>query len=183
MVVSNPAVSTTLGGPVGFWVSELFHAHHAFKEAGYEVDVRSPRGGAVRADAMSDPRDPSGYSADDVPNLGYLNQPPMTAVLEDTKSLDGVCALLFVRNGGGEPLIKGNTITGFADSEEDVADAYVGTKVMPFRIEDEARKLGANFVTAGSWKPFAIRGGRLITGQQQFSGAKTAELVIEALGV
>jgi hypothetical protein len=26
MVVSNPAVSTTLGGPVGFWASELIHA-------------------------------------------------------------------------------------------------------------------------------------------------------------
>jgi len=31
-------------------------------------------------------------------------------------------------------------------------------------------------------QPFAIRDGHLITGQQQFSGAAAAELVIEALG-
>jgi putative intracellular protease/amidase len=51
------------------------------------------------------------------------------------------------------------------------------------RIEDEAKKLGANFITGGLFKPFAVRDGRLITGQQQYSGALAAKLVIEALGV
>lgn len=95
----------------------------------------------------------------------------------------GVCALLYVKNSDGTPLIAGKTMTGFANSEEDFADNYVGRAVMPFRIEDEARKLGANFITGGMFKPFAVRDGRLITGQQQFSGAATAKLVIEALGV
>ena len=39
-----------------------------------------------------------------------------------------------------------------------------------------------NFVTAGTFRPFAIRDGNLITGQQQFSGRAAADLVIEALG-
>src|SRR5262249_30172867 len=90
IVVSNPAVSTTLGWPVGFWASELFHAYHEFSEAGYEIDVRSPRGGKVEVDAWSDPRDESRYSAEDVLSLGYLNLPAMRAILENTKSLDGV---------------------------------------------------------------------------------------------
>jgi putative intracellular protease/amidase len=94
----------------------------------------------------------------------------------------GVCALLYVRLPTGEPLIKGKTITGFANVEEDFADRVVGKKVMPFRIEDEARKLGANYITAGLFKEFAVRDGRLITGQQQYSGRATARLVIEALG-
>jgi putative intracellular protease/amidase len=38
-------------------------------------------------------------------------------------------------------------------------------------------------VTAGAFAPFAIRDGRLITGQQQYSGGETADLLIEALGV
>jgi putative intracellular protease/amidase len=38
-------------------------------------------------------------------------------------------------------------------------------------------------VSAGLWKEFAIRDGRLITGQQQYSGKATARLVIEALGL
>ena len=53
---------------------------------------------------------------------------------------------------------------------------------MSWRIEDELKRLGANFIQAGLWKEFAVRDGNLITGQQNFSGMKTAELVIEALG-
>lgn len=93
----------------------------------------------------------------------------------------GVSALLYLRDDDGRPLIAKRTITGFANSEEDAADAYVGQKVMPFRIEDEARRLGANFVVAEAFRPHAVRDGNLITGQQQNSGRRTAELVIEAL--
>jgi putative intracellular protease/amidase len=53
---------------------------------------------------------------------------------------------------------------------------------MPFRIEDEAKRLGANFITAGPFREFAVRDGRLVTGQQQYSGRATARRVIEALG-
>ena len=57
-----------------------------------------------------------------------------------------------------------------------------GKHLMPWRIEDELKKLGANFVQAGLWRGFAVRDGNLITGQQNFSGAETAHLIIEALG-
>ncbi len=72
-------------------------------------------------------------------------------------------------------------MTGFANSEEDFADQVVGQKVMPFRIEDEARKLGAHFVAAPAFQPHALREGNLITGQQQHSGQEVAKLVLEAL--
>ena len=49
-------------------------------------------------------------------------------------------------------------------------------------IEDELKKLGANYIQAGQWRGFAVRDGNLITGQQNFSGAETAEAVIAALG-
>ena len=84
----------------------------------------------------------------------------------------------------GTLLVTGKTWTGFADSEEDFADEYVGQRIQPFRIEQEARKLaGTNFVVNSRFKPFAIRDGLLITGQQQYSGGAAARLVIEALGV
>lgn len=95
----------------------------------------------------------------------------------------GTSVLLFVRGSDGKPLIAGKTMTGFANSEEDYVDHYAGQKVMPFRIEDEARRLGANFVTGGTFRPFAVRDGRLITGQQQYSARQTAELVVQAVGV
>lgn len=95
----------------------------------------------------------------------------------------GVSAFLEVKLSDGNNLVKGKTITGFSNVEEDFVDNLMKQKVMPFRIEDEARKIGANFVSAGLWKEFAIRDGRLITGQQQYSGKATARLVIEALGL
>jgi putative intracellular protease/amidase len=53
---------------------------------------------------------------------------------------------------------------------------------MPWRIEDELKRLGANYVQAGMWRGFAVRDGNLITGQQNFSGEDTARLVLETLG-
>lgn len=102
----------------------------------------------------------------------------------------GTAILRYARLSNGEPLVAGKTVTGFANIEEDFADQAVwdagqmppGTHIMPWRIEDELRKLGANYVQAGLWKGFAIRDGNLVTGQQNFSGAETAKVVIEALG-
>jgi putative intracellular protease/amidase len=102
----------------------------------------------------------------------------------------GVALLRYARLSNGEHLAKGKTVTGFANVEEDFADNAVwGTgalprdkHLMPWRIEDELKKLGANFVQAGLWRGFAVRDGNLITGQQNFSGAETANLVIETLG-
>lgn len=87
MVVANPAVSTTTGWPVGFWASELVHPWYEFMEVGYEVVLASPNGGKVEADAMSDPRDPSGYSAGDVLSMGFLSTPGLVALLENTRRL------------------------------------------------------------------------------------------------
>lgn len=229
MIAANPAVSTTLGWPVGFWASELVHPWYEFTEAGYEVTIASPKGGALQLDALSDPRDASGYSAHDVLSMGFLHTPVLAKLLEETPAITslraddfdavvvcggqspmftfpqeealhallqrfyegekvtaalchGVAAFLHVTLADGTPLLRGRTVTGFANSEEDIADQIVGQKVMPFRIEDEARAQGANFVSRGPWKPFAVRDGRLITGQQQYSGREVARLVIEALG-
>jgi putative intracellular protease/amidase len=54
--------------------------------------------------------------------------------------------------------------------------------VMPWRIEDELKALGANYIQAGLWRGFAVRDGNLITGQQNFSGGEFAALVIDTLG-
>lgn len=96
----------------------------------------------------------------------------------------GTCILLKVRTSDGRLLVEGKTWTGFANAEEEYADAFVGRRIQPFWIEDEARKLpGTNFIVGPRFAPFAVRDGRLITGQQQYSGAAAARLVIEALGV
>lgn len=236
-VISNPAVSTTTGWPVGFWWSELTHPYHAFTEQGYAVEVFSPQGGRCDADAYSDPRDASGYSVSDLLSMGFIHTPSLAALVDNTKpvsALDvdsfdaivvaggqapmitferetelqrvfvafyergkiaaalchGTAVLRYARLSNGELLAKGKTVTGFANVEEDFADNAVweagalarDKHVMPWRIEDELKQLGANYVQAGLWRSFAIRDGNLVTGQQNFSGADTARVVIAALG-
>lgn len=237
IVLSNPAVSTTTQWPVGFWWSELTHPYYLFTEHGYEVTIASPDGGPVEADAMSDPRDPSGYSASDLISLGFIHTPALAGLLAQTvpvRTIDvaaydaivvaggqapmftferatalqakfteffeagkvacalchGTAILRYARLSDGTPLVRGRTVTGFANVEEDFADQAVwgmgllprDKHVMPWRIEDELRALGANYVQAGLWKGFAIRDGNLVTGQQNFSGTETAEAVIAAVG-
>lgn len=102
----------------------------------------------------------------------------------------GVAVLRYARLSNGQLLAKGKTVTGFANVEEDFADNAVWSMnllprdkhLMPWRIEDELKRLGVNYVQAGLWRSFAIRDGNLITGQQNFSGSETAELIVQALG-
>ena len=102
----------------------------------------------------------------------------------------GVAILAYAKGSDGEYLAKGKTVTGFANVEEDFADNAVWSygmlprdqHLMPWRIEDRLKGIGANYVQAGLWRSFAVRDGNLITGQQNFSGAETARLVVEALG-
>ncbi|GGY79798.1 dimethylallyltransferase [Cellvibrio zantedeschiae] len=103
----------------------------------------------------------------------------------------GTALLKYLTLADGTALVKGKTVTAFANLEEDFADNAVwsygilpqGQHLMPWRIEDSLRELGANYVQAGMWRSFAIRDGNLITGQQNFSGRETAQLLIQSLGL
>ena len=237
IVISNPAVSTTTGWPVGFWWSELTHPFYFLTEAGYHVEIFSPNGGKCEADAMSDPCDVSGYSSSDLISLGFISTPKLAELVMDTKKVTeitvadfdalivaggqspmftfesaaelhakfveffeagkiacalchGIAILRYAKLSNGELLVKGKTVTGFANVEEDFADNAVWSMnllsrdkhVMPWRIEDELKLVGANYIQAGLWKGFAVRDGNLITGQQNFSGEETARLLLETLG-
>jgi putative intracellular protease/amidase len=125
------------------------------------------------------------------PMYTFVNNPTVHALVrafyEAGKVTAVIChatsVLLRTTLSAGELLVKDKTWTGFANSEEDFADSFVGQKLQPFRIEDEARSLkDTNFIVQGRFKAHAVRDGNLITGQQQYSASATARLVIEALG-
>ena len=101
-----------------------------------------------------------------------------------TAALCHATCLLLKARLDGKLLVTGKTWTGFADSEEKFADEFVGQRIQPFWIEEEARKLpDTNFMVSGRFKSHAIRDDNLITGQQQYSGTAVARLIVEALGV
>ncbi len=95
----------------------------------------------------------------------------------------GVSALVDLRLSDGSYLVSGRTVTGFSNVEEDYGNAATGVEIMPWRLEDVLRERGANYVSGGLFKAFTVRDGRLITGQQQYSGRKVAQAVLAALGV
>jgi putative intracellular protease/amidase len=230
IVVANPTTASTVGWRVGFWGAELTHPYYELTERGIDVTIASPDGGKVELDALSDPRDPSKWSSEDLITMGFVNTPELMALLEDTPKLadlalddydaimiagglapmftfrdrddlhaairhfyegekptaiycHGTAALVDLQLSDGTPLVQGKTVTGFSNREEAYSDAFVGQTVMPFRVQDELEARGANYVQGGLFKAFVVRDGRLITGQQQYSGRKVAQVLIDALGV
>ena len=158
---------------------------------------KSPRCAALLTDTASIADvDPARYDAiflvgGQSPMFTFVENPALQRLVarfyEAGKVTAVVChatsLLLRTRLSTGELLVRGKTWTGFADAEERFADEFVGQKIQPFWIETEARKLeGSNFVVGPAFRDFAVRDGLLVTGQQQFSGAAAAKLVIEALG-
>jgi putative intracellular protease/amidase len=93
----------------------------------------------------------------------------------------GVAILNYVKGSNGEYIVKGKKVTGFSNEEEDQANAQVGAEIMPWRIEDELTKKGANFKKEDAWSAYATQDGNLITGQQNLSGEATALKIIEHL--
>ncbi|MCB4321455.1 type 1 glutamine amidotransferase domain-containing protein [Alcaligenes sp. 13f] len=94
----------------------------------------------------------------------------------------GSALLLWTRLSDGRLLAHGKKWTGFTDEEENEVNAAFGMTLNDDTIESEAAKIPeTNFMCREANTPFAIRDGRLITGQQQHSSAITAELVLEAL--
>jgi putative intracellular protease/amidase len=215
---------------VGFWAAELTHPYYELTERGIEVTIASPDGGKVEMDSLSDPRDPSQWSAADLVSMGFVHTPALMQRLENTPRLaeldlnefdaimvaggqspmftfrddedlkqtirhfyeaekptavycHGTAALVDLELPDGSYLVAGKTVTGFANAEEQFSDSFVGQQVMPWRVEDVLRERGANYVQGGLFKAFAVRDGRLITGQQQYSGRRVAQMVIETLGV
>jgi len=75
----------------------------------------------------------------------------------------------------GEPLVKGKRVTGFTNEEEEEVQL---TKVVPFLVEDELKRLGAVFEKVPNWQPFSIVDGHLITGQNPASSTSAAQALL-----
>jgi len=78
----------------------------------------------------------------------------------------------------GQPIVKGKRVTGFADSEEEAVHL---TKVVPFLVEDELKRLGGIYEKGPDWSVYTIVDGRLITGQNPASSGPAAMELVKLL--
>jgi len=102
----------------------------------------------------------------------YKNNKPVAFVCH------APAALLKVKAPDGEPLVKGKEVTGFSDTEE---EAVKLTKVVPFLLEDELKKLGALYSRGDDWSSYVKADGLLITGQNPASSEAVARLLLKAI--
>ncbi len=87
-------------------------------------------------------------------------------------------ALVKVKAENGQPLVKGKKVTGFSDTEEEAVGL---TKVVPFLLEDELKKLGGHYSKGDDWASFTQQDGLLITGQNPASSEEVARLLLKTL--
>ncbi len=87
-------------------------------------------------------------------------------------------ALVHVKAENGQPLVKGKKVTGFSDTEEEAVGL---TKVVPFLLEQELKKLGAHYSKGANWTTFTQQDGLLITGQNPGSSEEVAQLLLKML--
>lgn len=98
------------------------------------------------------------------------------------KPIAAVChataAFLNLKDSSGEYVVKGKAITGFSNSEEDAVQL---TDIVPFLLEDELIKRGADYQKVADWNAFAIQDGLLISGQNPASSELVAEKLLTYL--
>jgi putative intracellular protease/amidase len=78
----------------------------------------------------------------------------------------------------GAPLVKGKHVTGFTNGEEEAVQL---TKVVPFLVEDELKRIGGIYEKAKDWESHAVVDGRLVTGQNPASSTAAAQSLLKLL--
>jgi putative intracellular protease/amidase len=83
-------LSIVSSADIGFWLAELTHPYWHFTERGFEVDIASPAGGAVRPDPMSLPDAEGSWESADLVSKGFLADEALAAKLNATLKLGDV---------------------------------------------------------------------------------------------
>lgn len=120
------------------------------------------------------------------PMWDLANDSDSIALIQDAlaaeKPVAAVChapaALKNVKNADGTPLVKGKTVTGFSNSEEDAVGL---SDIVPFLLEDTLKEQGGEYSRGDDWAVHVIEDGLLITGQNPASSEEAAKRLLAKL--
>ncbi|MDP4090959.1 MAG: type 1 glutamine amidotransferase domain-containing protein [Bacillota bacterium] len=91
----------------------------------------------------------------------------------------GVSGLLNIRLSNGTYLLSNKFVTGYSNMEETLSKM---SRHVPFLLQDELVKRGANYKKAPvPLRPFSLRCGRLVTGQNPMSTRAVAFSVLQLI--
>jgi putative intracellular protease/amidase len=219
MVLTSHDQLGNTGRKTGFWLEEFAAPYFAFRDAGAQLTLTSPKGGQPPIDPKSD--DPENQTeamarfkgdktaqeqlshtkkladmkSEDFDTVFYVgghgpmwdlvDNPVSIALIESFynagKPVAAVChapGVLHKVTYQGAPIVKGKRVTGFTNGEEEAVSL---TKVVPFLVEDELKRLGARYEKAADWQSFAIVDGHLVTGQNPASSTAAAHALLGLL--
>ncbi|PKU26460.1 type 1 glutamine amidotransferase domain-containing protein [Telmatospirillum siberiense] len=98
------------------------------------------------------------------------------------KPVAAVChapgVLRHVKTPAGEPLVRGKSVTGFSNTEEEAVQL---TNIVPFLVEDMLKANGGNYSKGSDWQSYVVTDGLLITGQNPGSSEVTAHTLLKQL--
>lgn len=112
-----------------------------------------------------------------------LSQTICRSIYEEGGLVASVChgpaAIVNVKLSNGDYMIRGKTITGFSNTEEDAVQL---TSFMPFLLEDSIKANGGIYVKADEpWGVKVVVDGQIITGQNPASASGIAVALHELL--
>lgn len=90
----------------------------------------------------------------------------------------GPAALLNIRDTQGNLIIDGKQVAGFSNAEEEAAGL---TDVVPYLLQDELVKSGADYLEGDMFESFVVQDGRLITGQNPQSAMELGKTLAASL--
>ena len=149
-------------------------------------EAKSRLANTVRLDSVKqEDFDTVFYPGGHGPMWDLAEDPRSIALIEDFyssgKPVAAVChapGVLHRVRFQGHSLVKGKRVTGFTNGEEEAVHL---TKVVPFLVEDELKRLGGLYEKVANWVPFVVTDGRLVTGQNPASSKPGAEALLKLL--
>jgi putative intracellular protease/amidase len=141
---------------------------------------------AKLASAKAEDYDSIFYVGGHGPMWDLVDNPDSIALIESFyesgKPVAAVChspAVFHKVTYKGAPLVKGKRVTGFTNGEEEAVHL---TRVVPFLVEDELKRVGGLYEKAADWQSFALVDGRVVTGQNPASSTAAAQTLLKELG-
>ena len=218
MVLTSHEDMGVSGKKTGNWFDEVATPYYAFKAAGLDVTLASPRGGAAPTDPLSHDeafmtdatrrfeQDPAARGAlastarfDDIDVNGFDavffpgGYGQLWDLASDSRTIHAIehwigrgtpiamvchapAILRDARKPNGEPLVKGVTLTGFTDAEDEELGL---TRHLLFSLEKALVGNGATFQRSPrNWQECVVEDGPLITGQNPASAARLADVLV-----
>lgn len=167
--------------PSGYYLSEVSHPYYILRDAGYQIDFASPKGGKTHVD---------GLDLSDPDNAAFWNDAALRAQTENTLApadinaddyaaiCHGPAGLLNIRLANGRYLIENKQVAAFTNDEERAVGLY---DTVPFLLADALQERGAIHLPAANFQAQTIVSERLVSGQKPASARGVARAMLSLL--